>query len=175
MPTRLLLQLAAFAAIGCVLGAVTTMLNTAIASFSPPLYALTGSLWMLVPMTARLWSILTGSATVVGALTGLLMMPFTALGVLLPLSLIGQGLVFDLILWKAERPAAWRLMTAAGVTGILIGVCSLPVINPETLSVALVIAVIVLRLVAMIAFAALAAMLVRQLTLRGVRPLARTH
>lgn len=149
------------------------MLNTAIATLSPALYALTGSLWMLMPMTARLWSTAPGAATAVGALTGVLLMPFTALGVLLPLSLIGQGLLFDLVLWRSSTPSPARLALAAGAVGALIGVFSLPVISAEILTPALMVAVIAIRIGSMVAFAALSALLVRSLVRRGVRPVAR--
>lgn len=149
------------------------MINTAIATLSPPLYALTGSLWMLMPLTARLWSGAPGAATAVGALTGVLMMPFTALGVLLPLSLIGQGLLIDLVLWRAAKPSPVRLAAAAVAAAALIGVCSLPVISPEILTPTLIVMVLVARIGSMIAFAALATFLARSLVRRGVRPIPR--
>lgn len=166
----MLLQLAAFAAAACLIGAASTAINTAVAVLSPLLYAVTGSVWMLMPMTARLWTRTPGTALLVAALTGAVMMPFTALGFLLPLLLIGQGLVFDLMLWRMPRPRTAALAVTAVVTGILIGMASLPVISPEVLTPEMAVGVVTLRGLAAAGCALLGRMLARALERRGVRP-----
>lgn len=170
LSTRALLQLTAFAAAACLLGAASSALNAAVAVLSPLLYAITGSVWMLLPMTARIWSRLPGAAIIVAAITGMIMLPFTALGILLPLMLLGQALVFEAMLWRSPAPGTVALIAAGAATGILIGVASLPVISPEVLTPALAAGVVALRAVATIGSALLGRMLARALERRGVRP-----
>ncbi|MGY1550592.1 hypothetical protein ACW5CM_02275 [Microbacterium sp. A588] len=171
MSTRLLLQLAAFAAVECVIGILITAPNTAIALINPLLYAVTGSVWMLLPFTARIWSRVPGTATAVGVIAGILLVPFNALGILLPLSLAGQGLLFDLVLWRSRQPSPLRLGIAAALTGTVMGLASLPVIDSSWFSAWFVVAIVALRCVATVTFTFVASLLNRQLLHRGVMPI----
>ncbi|MGM7680098.1 hypothetical protein [Microbacterium sp. A94] len=150
---------------------MTSAPNTAIALINPLLYAVTGSIWMLIPMTARLWSGAPGSAAAVGIIAGLLLMPFNALGFLLPLSLAGQGLLFDLVIWRSRRASPLRLAGAATITGAAMGALSLPVIDPSWFSPWFFVGILVLRILSTVALAFAASSLSRELVRRGVRPI----
>lgn len=172
MPTRRLLQLAAFAGASALVVFVLTPWNTAIALLNPLIYAVTGSLTLLLPFTARIWSTIPGSATGCAALAGVLVAPFSALGFLLPLALAMPALCFDLVLFGCESPRTGRLLLASGAAAIAIWALSLPVIDPTLMSAWFVVALAVIRQLSFLALVLGARSLSSRLIRIGVRPLA---
>lgn len=172
VPTRRLLQLAAFAGASALVVFALTPWNTAIALLNPLVYAVTGSLTLLLPFTARIWSTIPGSATGCAALAGILVAPFSALGFLLPFALAMPALCFDLILFNCERPRRGRLLLASGAAAAAIWALSLPVIDPTLMSVWFIVALAVVRQLSFLALALGARSLASRLIQIGVRPLA---
>lgn len=170
VPTRRLLQLAAFAAANVLIVLALTPANTAIALLNPLVYAATGSLSALVPMTARVWSGLPGSAVLCAAIAGLICTPFSALGFLVLFALVLPALVFDLVLWRVRRPPMRQLVSAAAAAGILIWAISLPIIDPTFLSPTIIVLLVVIRVLSYIGLALVARVLSRRLISAGVRP-----
>jgi hypothetical protein len=172
VPTRRLLQLAAFAAANVLIVLALAPANTAVAILNPLAYAATGSLTALVPMTARVWSGMPGSAVLCAAIAGLICAPFSALGFLVLFALVLPALVFDFVLWRAQRPRVHRLVCAAAAAGILIWAISLPIIDPAFLSPAIVILLAAIRVLSYVGLALVARVLSRRLVRAGVRPAA---
>lgn len=172
VPTRLLLQLAAFGAVSALIILALTPFNTAIALLNPLLYAVTASLTLLIPFTARIWSMTPGAATGCAALAGVLVAPFSALGFLLPLALAIPALCFDLVLFKCARPRPARLTLAAGTAAVAIWALSLAVIEPTLLSPAFLVALIVIRIFSFLGMVLIARGLAARLAKVGVQPVA---
>lgn len=170
MPTRRLLQLAAFAAANVVVVLALSPLNTAIAVLNPFLYAATGGITAVMPLTARVWSQIPGSATLCAAVAGLIAAPFSALGFLLVFALVLPALTFDLVLWRSSHSTLTRLLGAAAAAGIMIWAISLPVIDPEFLSVFAVVILAVIRVISYTVVALIAQALSTRLIRIGVRP-----
>ncbi|MFC7788075.1 hypothetical protein ACU045_03745 [Microbacterium sp. MAHUQ-60] len=170
MPTRRLLQLAAFAAANVLIVLALAPANTAVALLNPLVYAATGSLTVLVPMTARVWSGLPGSAVLCAAIAGLICAPFSPLGFLVLFALVLPALVFDLVLWRARRPRGPQLVGAAAASGILIWAISLPIIDPAFLSSAIIVLLAAIRVLSYVGLVLVARVLSRRLVRAGVRP-----
>lgn len=149
---------------------VISPFNTMIALLNPLLYAVTASVTLLLPFTARIWSMVPGSATGCATLAGVLVAPFSALGFLLPLALAIPALCFDLVLFRCNRPRPARLVLAAAVSAVAIWAMSLVVIDPTLLSVEFLIALVIIRLISFIVLVYIAKILSMRLIRIGVRP-----
>lgn len=170
MPTRRLLQLAAFGSASALVVLLLTPFNTSLALLNPLVYAVTASLTLLLPFTARIWSGSPGAATGCAVLAGLLVAPVSALGFLLPLALAAPALCFDLVLWNRTTPRRARLLAAAATAGAAIWALSLPVIDPALLSGWFIAVLAALRLLSFAAMLLLARHLAAHLVRVGVHP-----
>lgn len=136
---------------------------------NPLLYAASGSLTAIAPLTARVWSGTPGAATLCAAIAGLIAAPMSALGFLLLFALVLPALAFDLVLWRSRTPSTTRLIGAAIVAGVVIWAISLPVIDPEFLSAVALVALVVIRVVSYIAVALIARAIATRLVIVGQR------
>ncbi|MBO9627555.1 MAG: hypothetical protein J7484_14440 [Microbacterium sp.] len=170
--TRAYLQSAAFAAVQSVIVIGLAPLTPHLAGWFPPAYALVAGLQTLMIFASRRFTGLRWGATLTALLTALVCGPFTAIGWLMAVPLLGAGALFDAVLAMAER-RGWSERRDALVAGAIIGtglfLVSLPVMSLGHLGPVVVAATLGARILASWGGASLSARLVRRLERIGVR------
>lgn len=175
-PTRRLLttrELLVCAALGGLTAMTVVILGptmAAIATLSPPLYALVGGYSAIAPLLALRIIGRRGAATVTALCCALIAWPFSTLGFLLLIALIAPAVAMDAVyLFRArigERAALWA---GAGAAAVVIFALSIPVISPEQLTSVVVALTLVGRLASYAIACGLSAVIARALARAGVR------
>jgi hypothetical protein len=143
-----------------------------VAVWFPPAYALLASLHTIMIFAARRFTGVRWGATLAAAITAVMSGPFTAIGWLIAVPLVTAGALFDVISGLAERHRWGRrrdVLVAGAVVGFGLFAVSLPVMSPDHLAPAMVIATLAARVLASWAGALLSAVLVDRLERVGVR------
>ena len=145
-PTRVLLVAAAFAAVQTAIFLALLPVLGAVAPSAPPVYALLASAPTAMPMLARIITGSVGAATITSAITAFLVVAFSPTGVLSAVPLLAAGIAFDLVAWKGTVSTP-RLFVAAAAVAVVLFVISLAVFSPEHLTLAVLSATLIGRLV----------------------------
>ncbi|MBN9190591.1 MAG: hypothetical protein J0I78_07955 [Microbacterium sp.] len=170
--TRSLLVCAGFGAIGALVLGVVSPATSALAAAFPPAYAFVAGIHSLLPFIARRALGFDWAATLVGVFMGVLSVGFTALGPLIVVPLVISGVSFDATLAVQRRRRPLResdYFVAAAVSGVMLFVVSLPVMNPERIGIGLLVLTLLGRLTGQIAAAGVAALVTRRLNHAGIR------
>lgn len=172
LSTRDLLVCAVFATAGALLVVAISPVTGVLAVVSPLAYAAVASVSATGTLLAVRWTRAPGAAVVTALTAGLIAAAFTpfaaiTLGALL-LPALAMELAFAACRYRFERRRTWVIGPAAG--GLVIGVASLPIINPTLLTPGFIAAVIAIRIVAYIGAGALSAVVFAGLQRAGIRP-----
>lgn len=161
------------AVLGVLTGMATAFLASpmaAVATASPPLYALLGGYSAIAPLLALRLIAKPGAATVTALCGALIAWPFSALGMLLLVALLAPAAAMDLGYGLrsriGERAALW---TGAMAAALVIFALSLPVISPEQLTATTVVLTLVGRIVSYALACWLSGMIAASLAGAGVR------
>lgn len=174
LTTRELLVCAALGGLTAMMVVILGPAMAAIATLSPPLYALVSGYSAIAPLLALRIIGRRGAATVTALCCGLIAWPFSALGVLLLIALIAPAVAMDAVYMLrariGERTVLWAGAAAAALT---IFALSIPVISPEQLTPIVVMLTLLGRLASYAMACGLSALIARALTRAGVRRFAR--
>lgn len=173
MPTRALLICGAFAAIQAIGIIALSPVTSAVAAMAPHVYAVVAGWHSVLPVLARLSLGIPGTATITSLLAALLASFFTPLGLLLIVPLVLGSAAFDLALplrtgRATDSPRTRRIVLAGAAAGVILFLVSLPVFSAEHLTVLILTATLLGRLIGEIGAALTARVLWLALRRAGV-------
>jgi len=159
-----------------VLGVATAVLMIAIApttavvaAVSPPAYALIAGYSVIAPLLALRLMERSGVATITAFCCAIVTWPFTALGLLVFIALVGPAIAMDLAFLLRRRLGTGRAVwVSAGVGAIVIFFLSLPVFSPDHLTATILTLTLIARLASYALACWIALLLARALRAAGI-------
>jgi hypothetical protein len=124
-----------------------------------------------MPFLARTLTGVSWTATITAVVAGILIWPFSAIGLLVVIPLVAGAAAFDLGLTGARNPGARRLVLAACLAGVVLFTVSLPVFSPDHLTPFVLAATLIGRLIGELVALAAARALSAGLSRAGLRGL----
>lgn len=171
LPTRALLECAAFASVHVLLHLASAPLLAALAPVAPPLYGLAAGLHSVMPFLARRITDRGGSATITSSIAALFVALSNGSGVIIVVPLVLAGVTIDIVVGRMRGDAARsrrRYLLAAVVTGTVLFAVSLLVFSPEHLTPFLIAATLAGRVGGELLAAAISSLVARRLWRSGV-------